>query len=274
MSKQITAKQVISRMQNQLADTWQGSPEDVFNAGDPNTFVTGIATSFTPSIEVLEKAIADGKNLIITQQPAYYLETEDYLKDDPAYIYKKNLIEANGLVLYRFYDNWNSMEVDGQLLGLAKALDWDQYHIYDSIDGGEEYNRKNKYFMLPETALRDKVIEIKEKLNIQGIRVEGDPGTKIRKAALSHGMFKISELQEFLSDPEVDLIVIAEAIEWESCEYFRDFLSWKGNDKAMILIGRDASEDPGYGEVASWLKSFIPEVSIDWIPAKEPFWVP
>ena len=274
MSKQITAQQVVDHIKGQLGKSWKESKIDVFCAGNPGTVVTGIATSFTPSIEVLKKAVSSGKNLIITQQPSYYLETEEYLANDQAFEFKKSFIEKNKLAVWRFDENWNSREVDGQLQGLAKALGWDKYHIYDSNSGGEPYNRKNKYFKLPETTLRGMVIHIKDNLKIQGLRVEGDPEIKVKKAALSHGMFKMTELQEFLSDPEVDLIVIAEAIEWESCEYFRDFLTRKGRNKAMILIGRDASEDPGYGEVASWLKTFIQEVSIDWIPANEPFWVP
>ena len=44
-------------------------------------------------------------------------------------------------------------------------------------------------------------------------------------------MFQFSELREILEDPEVNLVVIAEAIEWESCEYFRDLLTWRGADK-------------------------------------------
>ena len=272
MLKELTAQQVIERIKHQFGNAWQDSPADIFNAGSPDTVVTGIATSYTPSIEVLKKAVEAGKNLVITQQPAYYLETAEYLKDDPAFIYKKNFIDQNKLVIWRFFDNWNARPVDGQLLGLAKALGWDKYHIHTG--GGETYAKENKYFNLPESTLKDKVTEFKRKLNIPGIRVIGDPATRIRKAALSHGMFKLSELQEFLKEPDVDLIVIAEAIEWESCEYFRDILTWKGKNKAMVLIGREASEDPGYGEVALWLKKFIPEVDIKWIPANEPFWVP
>lgn len=272
MSKQITAQQVVDRIKGKLGVSWKESKTDGFCAGNPATAITGIVTSFTPSIEVLQKAAASGKNLIITQQPAYYLETEEYMANDPAFEYKKALIEKHKLVVWRFDENWGAREVDGQLLGLAKALGWDKYHIQDN--GGEAYNAKNKYFKLPETSLRDIITHIKECLKIQGLRVEGDLGITVKKAALSHGMFKLTELQEFLRDPEVDLIVIAEAIEWESCEYFRDFLTWKGRSKAMILIGRDASEDPGYGEVADWLTTFIPEVPIVWIPANEPFWVP
>lgn len=274
MSKKITARQVIDRIRNQCGTTWKDSPADVFTAGDQDTVVTGILTSYTPSIEVLKQSVDRGKNLLIAQQPPYYLETEEYLKNDPAFLFKKEYIDKNKLVLWRFYDNWNARGADGQLLGLAKALGWDKYHIYDDMAGEHRYSSRNKYFKLPGSTLKDKIIEIKKKLNIQGIRVIGNPATKIKKAALSHGMFRLSELQEILKYPGVDLVVIAEAIEWESCEYFRDFLTWKGHNKAMILIGREASEDPGYGEVASWLKTFIPEVPIEWISAKEPFWIP
>ncbi len=268
----ITAQQIIDRIKQQTR-AWLDSTADIFCAGDPNTVVTGIATSFTPSIEVLKKAVSAGKNLVITQQPAYFLETEEYLKDDPAFIYKKNFIDKNKLVVWRFYDNWNARETDGQLLGLTKALGWDKYHILTAT-GQPPYVKGNKYFLLPGGTLKTKVIEIKHKLNIPAIRVIGDPATKIKKAVLSHGMFKITALQEFLKEPDIDLIVIAEAIEWESCEYFRDILTWKGKNKAMILLGREASEDPGYSEVALWLQTFIHDVPVSWVPANEPFWVP
>ncbi|MBC7400402.1 MAG: Nif3-like dinuclear metal center hexameric protein [Mucilaginibacter sp.] len=267
MLKQITAQQVIDRIKAKCGTTWKDTTTDVFNTGSPDAVVTGIATSFTPSIEVLKKAVAAGKNMIITQQPAYYLETAAYLKNDQAYLYKSDYIAKNNLILWRFFDNWNNLPIDGQLKGLAKALGWDKYHPAG-------YAKENKYFKLPPATLHDMVIDFKKKLNIPAIRVIGDPNTKITKAALSHGMFKLAELQEFLRDPEVNLIVIAEAIEWEACEYFRDILTWKGHNKAMILIGREASEDPGYGEVAAWLKPIITEVPVTWIPANEPFWIP
>lgn len=272
MIKEISAQAVVDRIRVQCGATWKESPADVFNSGPPDTVVKGIATSFTPSIEVLKKAVAAGKNLIITQQPPFYSETEEYGKNDPAFLYKKDFIDKNNLVIWRFYDNWNRREEDGQLVGLAKALGWVNYHIHAAT--GLHYAKENKYFKLPETTLRKVVNELKKRMNIPALRVIGDPAAKIKKAALSHGMFKLTELQEFLKEPDVDLMVIAEAIEWESCEYFRDILTWKGANKGMILIGREASEDPGYGEVALWLKTFITEVPIEWIAAGEPFWVP
>jgi len=220
---------------------------------------------------VLKKAVATGNNFLITQQPAYYSQTEAAMAGDPAYQFKKDYIDKNKLVLWRYYDNWNNRPTDGQLMGLAKALGWDKYHIPDG--GAPVYGKPNKYFRLPPATLRDTVIDFKKKLNVPALRVIGSPDTKITKAALSHDMFKISELQEFLTDPEINLIVIAEAMEWEACEYFRDILTWKGHNKALILIGREAAEDPGYEEMASWLSTFIKEIPVTWIPANEPFWV-
>jgi putative NIF3 family GTP cyclohydrolase 1 type 2 len=271
MLKQITAQQVIDRVITQSGSTWKDPSTDIFLAGDPNTLITGIATSFTPSIEVLKKAVATGNNLIITQQSAYYSQTESYMLGDPAFQYKKDYIEKNKLVLWRYYDNWNNRSNDRQLAGLAKALGWDKYHIH--YDNAPPYAKPNKYFNLPASTLQATVAEFKKKLNIPALRVIGNPAARITKAALSHDMFKLTELQEILKDPEINLIVIAEAIEWEACEYFRDVLTWKGQNKAMILLGREAAEDPGYKEMASSLSTVIKEVPVTWIPASEPFWV-
>ena len=285
MSKEITVQQIINRIKNHPDISWKDSSVDILNTGEADALVKGIATSFTASLDVLKRSVVTGKNLIITQQPAFYQEdhspsgvgsnpVELLLKNDPTYLFKKDFIDKHKLVIWRFYDNWNSRKEDGQLLGLAKSLGWEKYHIHNFNSGEKTYDKKNKYFLLPECTLSNMVIQIQNKLNIKGIRVIGDPKTKIKKAAILHGMLQFIDLQDIIqSEPDVDLIIIAEAIEWESPEYFRDLLTW-GKKKGMIIIGREASEDPGYGEVASWLKTFISDVPIAWIPANEPFWIP
>ena len=39
-------------------------------------------------------------------------------------------------------------------------------------------------------------------------------------------------------------------------------------------MGHVVSEELGMKECADWLRSFVPEVPIEFIPAGEPFWVP
>jgi hypothetical protein len=69
----------------------------------------------------------------------------------------------------------------------------------------------------------------------------------------------------------VDVVVTGEPVEWEAFPYCEDWIS-AGKGKAMILLGSEVSEEPGSVEVAAWLKSFISEVPVEWLPAGEPFW--
>ena len=44
--------------------------------------------------------------------------------------------------------------------------------------------------------------------------------------------------------------------------------------KALIVLGHIPSEQAGMDECARWLKTFVTEVPVEFIPAKEPFWAP
>ena len=47
-----------------------------------------------------------------------------------------------------------------------------------------------------------------------------------------------------------------------------------GDKKALILVGRVVSEEPGMEVCADWLKTFVPEVPIRHIAAGDPYWRP
>jgi len=64
--------------------------------------------------------------------------------------------------------------------------------------------------------------------------------------------------------------VIGEDHEWEMIEYAKDAIE-EGKLKGMIVVGHIASEQAGMEEVTRWLKTFITEVPIDFVPTREPF---
>jgi hypothetical protein len=61
-------------------------------------------------------------------------------------------------------------------------------------------------------------------------------------------------------------------VEWEAGPYFQDLVAAQ-KVKGLLLLGYEASEEQGSAEVAVWLKTFITEVPVEWIPAGEPFWI-
>ena len=68
----VTAGEAIERIVKATGATPPANTVDTIKAGDPGTVVTGIATTFTPTMEVLRKAVAAGDNLIVTHEPTFY----------------------------------------------------------------------------------------------------------------------------------------------------------------------------------------------------------
>ncbi|MGH9664643.1 MAG: Nif3-like dinuclear metal center hexameric protein, partial [Bryobacteraceae bacterium] len=62
-------------------------------------------------------------------------------------------------------------------------------------------------------------------------------------------------------------------LEWETIEYGVDAAA-EGKHKALIILGHIPSEQAGMQECATWLKTFLLGVRIDFVPAQEPFWNP
>jgi hypothetical protein len=69
----------------------------------------------------------------------------------------------------------------------------------------------------------------------------------------------------------VDVSVGGEAPEaGGNAEYALDTAA-AGRPRGVILLGHMMSEDFGMKEVADWLRTFLTDVPIGWVPAGEPF---
>lgn len=277
----ITAQTIVERIQQKLGSDWKDPSVDAFLAGNPATEVKGIVTTFAPSLEVLHKAVAGGKNLIISRESPYWARNmapgaagtrnQPNMDQDPIYKVKRDYIAANNLVVYRLFDSWNARQPDAQLQGLAKALGWEKYY---KPSGGVPWATNNGFFEIPPATLKATAQNIKKTLKMKSIRCGGDPDIVVRKAALSHGMYRLPDLRKLLAEPDVDLVILGEP-QWENELSLYNFdLHAAGIKKGMIVLGQQVSEEPGSGEMAAWLKSFISDVPVEWIATGEPTWMP
>jgi len=112
---------------------------------------------------------------------------------------------------------------------------------------------------------------LKSKLKIRTMRVVGDPHLPIRRAIASWGYVSQFPGIPSLARPDIDVLIVGETREWEVVEYAQDMIT-SGKKKALILLGHVVSEQSGMKYCAEWLKPFIPEVPIEFVPATEPFW--
>jgi putative NIF3 family GTP cyclohydrolase 1 type 2 len=59
-------------VKQQVGVAWSSDEVDTFKAGDPATVVTGVVTTSMATLEVLQKAVQAGANLVITAAPTFY----------------------------------------------------------------------------------------------------------------------------------------------------------------------------------------------------------
>jgi putative NIF3 family GTP cyclohydrolase 1 type 2 len=258
----LAAGDVVGRMKNNLTCSWARETVDTYKSGGPETEVTGIACTFMATVDVLKKAAESGCNMVITHEPTYYnhLDNTDQLEGDPVYEAKKAFIEEYNMVVFRFHDHWHRTTPDGIYVGMIDKLQWKTY----LIEG------KRNIFDLQGKTVQEISEHMKKVFPDAILRVIGDPGLEVHKAAFSAGAPGSQAHIRHLQKEDINLVVIGEAPEWESLAYVRD-ASQAGFPKAMIILGHTVSEEAGMEYCARWMNTFIEEVPVRFIAAGDPF---
>jgi putative NIF3 family GTP cyclohydrolase 1 type 2 len=258
----LTAGHVVERIKQKIGIPWNDKTyRDTFKIGTPDMPVRGIASTFMSTLNVFERAHASGKNMIITHEPTFWSDA-DVVKDltnDPLYWHKLDFANRNGLIVWRFHDHWHAMKPDGIFLGWNKALGWDKY-----VAGDDQ-----RLYHIPETTLEVVAKHIAKSLESRSVRVIGDPQLKVR--VVGRGAHTLAGNMAVF--PRVDMLLISEAREWDSIEYVRDTVLF-GQKKGMVLISHEAGEEAGMNECAKWLRTFVTEVPVEFVPAHDRLWIP
>ena len=255
---QITAR-IIERTGVALPD----QTVDTFKAGDPATRVRGIAVTMMATLDVLQRAAAKGHNLIITHEPTFYGHRDDITvlenEKDPVVAAKKKFIADHGLVVWRFHDLPHIMRPDMITTGIVRALGWEGRQR----DSSRVYN-------VPPVTLEALASTLGNRLHANAIRTVGDPRVRVSRIALTQGFPGFALNRHAFQSGNVDVLVIGEDHEWETIEYAVDAISAK-QLKGLIVLGHIPSEQAGMEEVTRWLKTFISEVPVEFVPALDPF---
>jgi putative NIF3 family GTP cyclohydrolase 1 type 2 len=227
--------------------------------------VQGIATTMMATLDVMKRAAAGGKNMVITHEPTFYSHQDniEQLKDDPVYRFKTEFIREHKMVSFHFHDHWHRRSADGIALGMARELSWEKYADPDNL----------RVFTIPQMPLARLAKDIQSSLKPRTMRVLGDPQLSIKRVNASWGYISQFPGITLAARADTDLFVCGETREWEVVEYVQDMIA-SGRKKALIVLGHVVSEQSGMKYCAEWLKAFIPEVPIDFVPASEPFWSP
>jgi putative NIF3 family GTP cyclohydrolase 1 type 2 len=260
----MTAQQVVARIKAGVGVPWRDTTVDTFKAGDPDTVVTGIATTAMATLGVLQRAAAAGRNLIITHEPTFYTaaDTPGARAGDPVYLAKKAFIDEHRLVIWRFYDHWLARQPNELAAALADALGWTSRR-----DANHE-----RVYRIPATTLGAVAAHVRSRLHINGgLRVIGSASAPVERVVLSPGTIDLPGAIASLR--EADLILSGEPREWEAVEYVADTAVNRA-PKLLIAVGRIVSEEPGMQACATWLRTLVREVPVEAMATGDPYWRP
>jgi len=261
----LTAGQVIDRIKANVGIPWRAQTVDNIIAGAADTPVKGIAVTMMATLDVVKRAAAAGRNMVITHESTFFSHQDDIsqLKNDPTYQFKLDFLKRNEMVVMHFHDHWHGHRPDGIAVGMAKELGWEKNADNDNL----------RSFKFPGTPLAAFVKDMQSKLKARCIRVVGDPKMPVNNVLTSWGYAGQFPGIPFMARPDVDVFIVGETREWELVEYAQDIRD-SGKNKALIILGHIVSEQAGMKYCAEWLKGFVNEVPVDFIPAAEPFWSP
>ncbi|GGE25703.1 hypothetical protein GCM10011391_00100 [Pullulanibacillus camelliae] len=231
---------------------------DILKFGDPNTRITGIATTFMATHQAIQQAVEVGANLLITHEGAFYSHHDsDLLTHDPVFEGKLKAIEQAGLAIYRFHDHIHRYQPDGITAALVKALRWQPYI--------EKQLLISTLLKLPKRPLKVLSDYVKTTLKLPFVRVQGDLSMPCSRVGLLVGYRGGGQTALPLFEKEnLDLIITGEGPEWETPEYVRDAID-QGKHKALMVLGHSESESPGMKALAEGLKIKFPNIPIHFI---------
>ncbi len=257
-----TIQDVINLITNEVPGApWQPTV-DTIKSGDPSQPVRGVVTTFLATHRTIDYAARHGVNLIITHEPTYYnhLDETDWLEQNPVYQKKRQMLEENGIVVWRFHDYWHGYRPDGIATGVLKHLGWEAYADPE----------RPQLCRIPSITLGELSQFMKVRFGAKRLRVMGDAGMSCSSVGLLVGSASGQRQIEMLS--EVDVLVVGEVREWETTEFIRD-ANWQAEQpKGLIVVGHALSEEPGMAWLAEWLKPRLPGTIVVHQPCGDPFY--
>ncbi|WP_407319995.1 Nif3-like dinuclear metal center hexameric protein [Isoptericola halotolerans] len=261
-----TVADLMARTESTLGLRARPTTVDGLDAGDPSAVVRGIAVTTLATLDVLDRAVAAGANVVVTHEPLFYdhqgaATPELVREEDPVHAAKAALLAEHGLVVWRVHDAWHDRRPDGIDEGTARALGW-------TLDA-EAASRGLACCDVDPTTVSALAGHVAAALGSTQARYLGDPHRTVRRVGLDLGFRGFARNRALLRAAEVDAVVVGEAHEWETGAYAADLARLDGT--GLVVAGHLPSEQAGMRLFADRLRAVAPGLPVTFLPTPDLF---
>lgn len=260
----MTINEVIEKIKEWHQPFTKKETRDTIKFGIASQECTGIVVTVAGTAEVIRKAAELGANLVISHESIFFgdeFSLEEFGENE-VIRRKQDLLLDNGIVVWRDHDHMHGMgkpfaperyRPDYIYYGIMKELGWDEYVKGDAL--------KPVWYQIPETTAEELAKEFLEKFNVTGMRLVGDPKTKVSTVYICEHVGGKFDLEKIKNAADADLMIPLEINDWTLTQYVRD-ASALGIPKAILEMGHFNVEELGMKHMTKWL----PEIVGDEIP--------
>ncbi|MEU5874063.1 Nif3-like dinuclear metal center hexameric protein [Glycomyces sp. NPDC047369] len=261
----MTAQDVVDLVDAHLDVPRREATVDEFLAGSPDQEVRGVAFTMMATLDVLQRAVAQGLDLVVSHEPLYFHHREGWTamlaaEADPVHAAKSAFVAEHRLVVRRLHDAVHDTRPDRIVAGAAQALGWKDFERAEAPG----------VFDVPATTLGALAGHAARALGASALRSIGDPDLPVAVAGIQPGFFGFEKNRAMLARPEVDVLLIGESNEWETAAYAADAVS-AGLAKGLIVIGHVPSEQEGMALTAARVAELLPGFPVAFLPTADPF---
>lgn len=264
-SAPLTARDIFAGIKRASGQKWDPNPtDDRIIFGDRNVPVTGIATCFLATLDILKAAHAAGLNYVIPHEATFYERYDDLAQstvrdNDRVLSGKEHFITASRMVIQRMHSHAHRRPGDAIMVGLVRQLGWEGQRLADQ--------EGRPVIALPRTAAIEVGRHIKTRLGRRTLRMFGDPARPISTISISAGMpGENAQIQQL--EAGTDAVLLGEVREPEVLGYAQDMAATR---PITIYLSGHFNEDAGMGVVADWLKTVFPQLPVRHLSGTDPY---
>ena len=260
-----TARELFRQIKQASGQPWDPNPtDDRIIYGDRDTPITGIATCFFASLDVLRRARSQRLNYIVPHEASFYERYDDFAESvlpdsDPVLSAKKRFLDEHGMVIQRMHSHAHARPGDAIMTGLLERLDWVGYRDTD---------RPGVVVSLPAASALEVGRHIKQTCGRRTLRMFGDPAQRVSTISVSAGMPGENVQIGQFGVEGVDAVLLGEVREPEVLGYAQDLAATK---PVVVYLAGHTAEDFGMRNVAEWLGEVFPEMPCQWLATADPY---
>ncbi len=256
MTPLTTVQTVIDALTANICTALPEPTVDRLLIGDSSRPVTGIVTTFMPTLSIAHRARSLGANLMIGHEGLFFSHhgRSDGSPEGEIERMKRQQLEDLDIAIFRLHDGIHRYSPDGITEGLVAKLGWSA-HV-------REHRPEACLLDIPSAPLREVAAEIKARLGLAYIRISGNPEAVFSRVGLLAGYRGGGKLTiPLLESGDADLVIYGEGPEWETPEYVRE-ATRIGRSCGLIVLGHAESEDPGMERLAGSLSNLFPRIPV------------